>query len=287
MCLDFCSGNAKPLTGNLPGHTHFFTLTNICVVMDMGNCVSQMSLVQEHFESAFDVAKKQFERQQGKSKHLSKGSSNEMSFNRLFDINDDERRLNYSFVDDGDTFKKIIFTSKARQSQKTEMKQGEEELSSASVIDIEEQFAKWIDQEEWEVMLHRVASKKKPLASVSVVGKLERHFFRKQMERKAHELNVRVIGPYQNSSSGRSMFTLVHTDALDKNITLGLLLSPEDRKRFNEDTCCAIFNAKLEEYITECDIRSGQSYLECALVYGYPLTRALEIERRSVQRRKR
>ena len=126
--------------------------------------------------------------------------------------------------------------------------------------------------------MNEQAEKKKPLAIVPLDGKLERQFFRRELERRAHSRNVRTIGPFQSEYSGMNSITLVHTDLLDGGITLGELLTADEKSCFSIERNGHIFRAKLEEYVQKCDIRSGQSYLECALVYGYPLVRALSME---------
>ena len=242
----------------------------------MGNCANPMSSIQEHFDEALNAASRQL-------KHLKGECKKKISFYRVFDIDENERVLNYAFVDDGDTYQKIILKSKIRLAHETETKQADYNEDAASQsTDIDEEGMKWIDREDWEVVLDRIAVKKKPLATVPLVGKLDRHFFRRVLERRAHELNVRVIGPYQNDTNGQLTFTLVHSDSLDNAITLGDLLSPDDKELFRDEKSKMIFSRKLAEYLTKCDIRYGQSYLECPLIYGYPLHRALEMDSRSV-----
>ena len=58
-------------------------------------------------------------------------------------------------------------------------------------------------------------------------------------------------------------------------LTLKDLMTPE-RQQFFFPKYEHVFNNQLEDYVYKCDLSLGQSRLEGALVYGYPLDYAVE-----------
>jgi len=143
---------------------------------------------------------------------------------------------------------------------------------------VKERQTTWPRKQDWEVLLERVAAKKKPLATVTLKrghSKLTVTNWKRILQPKANAVCVRVIGPFADEITGAPTLSLVHTDMMENTTTLGELLTEAERSYFGQDMD-AVFRARLEDYITGPDIRSGQNYLECALVYGYPLDRARE-----------
>jgi len=141
---------------------------------------------------------------------------------------------------------------------------------------MKERQAMWPGKQEWEVLLERVASKKKPLATITLKHtKLTVNNWKRLLQSKANAVCVRVIGPFPDAMTGAPVISLIHFDMLDNKVTLGELITDAERGYFGRDMD-GVFHARLEDYVNGPDLRTGQNYLECALVYGYPLDRARE-----------
>jgi hypothetical protein len=161
---------------------------------------------------------------------------------KLF-ISDEDRNVNYLFVGD-DLF-------------------------------LKEKKAAFGDEPYWKTLLNRVASFKKPLATVNLKGKLE-HSWSKVLEPLAASLNVRIIGPYPDLMTGAPTLTLIHEDLISRGAVLRDLALPQELAFFGHDQD-PILSTPLEAYIHGAEISRGNNHLECALVFGYPLDRAKEI----------
>ena len=194
-----------------------------------------------------------------------------------------ERRLNYHFVEDQVSFDRLMKHLKRARANREITEEAKSECLDAEELG-------WIGKQMWEVLLDRVASKVKPIATINIEGKLLSHHYRKLLEEKAHALNVRVIGPCAhtynespaNSSThgytGCSTLTLIHSDSIEQNVLLGDMLTEKEKALFHRESSGIIFKTKLEDYCAECDLRANHSLLECAIVYGYPLSRAKQKE---------
>lgn len=85
----------------------------------------------------------------------------------------------------------------------------------------------------------------------------------------AHNLYLHYY-EFVNERGMRVMTVLKYPD-----MTLDQLISKKDKALFMPKFK-HVFNNKLKDYIYQCDLSLGQSLVECALVYGYPLDVAKE-----------
>jgi hypothetical protein len=171
-----------------------------------------------------------------------KKPSKEEDLSAKFFISSEDRALNYLFVGD-DLF-------------------------------VKEKIAAFGGEPNWLSLLNRVGSFKKPLATVNIAGKLERSW-RKVLLPLATSLNVRVIGPYPDPSTGAPTLTLIHEDLLKRGAVLRDLAEPEELEYFGHNID-PILSSPLISYSHGAEISRGNNHLECALIFGYPLDRAKE-----------
>jgi hypothetical protein len=204
---------------------------------DMGNCESIMSIMRKNEES-FSGNEWILNQNAEECKEV------EVVDDKSFLISNEDRALNLLFRDE-ESFK-----------------------TQKSII--------WPGLEDFEVLIDRVINRKKPMATISLKkgSKLTTKTWRRLLKPYVH---IRVIGPYPNKDNGCPMLSIVHADMPLNSIKLGDLLTEEEKIPFlGAEMTEPLFKTKVKEYINGPDIRQGNSYLECALVYGYPLNRALE-----------
>ena len=208
----------------------------------MGNCNSVNDLVKSRFTMVRKILVK---RKMANSEEEEKLDVEEKNDKRIIPmlISKEEKQLNLLFVADDAHVKEklVVFGGKA----------------------------------DWESLLTRVAMRMKPLATVALRGKLA-HTWHRVILPQATKQHVRIIGPYPDPETNLPMITLVHEDSLGRGITLRSLCSEEECDYFGHDQD-PIFDTQLVQYTSPGpDLRRGNNYLECALVYGYPLDRAME-----------
>ena len=249
---------------------------------NMGNCKSAMTSINTHYKESLKAVEGLMYDNKPESKSstnldksdkeagigifgLDSESKDEFTSSRLgvnfaidFLLTAEDRDLNQYFCDDGEFFASLS----------TIIKAGGKTFEGKPIPD--ECFT-WEGKTYYEVLLERVVNLKKPLATVRV----KRESVLKKIQKAASFVGCKIIGPYKDKLSGMNSVSLVHQNLFEANPNLCQLLSTEQRGLFpyHYDV---YFNQKLSEYYESADIRSKHTFLECALVYGYPLDRALQ-----------